>query len=209
MPRNALSSVESQTGVRERSILSQALSVPNQLTLLRMLLLPFVLISMIYGHHEASLWLFFAAAVTDAIDGIVARRFNQKTRLGQYLDPIADKLLLSSCFVAQAVIGTIPWWVTIFVLLRDVMIIATALVVVLTTAVRSFPPSNFGKANTAVQIVTLLTVLLNNVWVAFCPPAVVEILIWLTAVTTVLSSAHYALATSQRLQEYHGDEGLE
>jgi cardiolipin synthase len=207
MPRNALSRADLLSGGRERSILSQALSVPNQLTLLRMLLLPFVLISMIYGQHEASLWLFFLAAVTDAIDGIIARRFNQKTRLGQYLDPIADKLLLSSCFVAQAVIGTIPWWVTIFVLLRDVMIIATALVVVLTTTVRSFPPSGFGKANTAVQIVTLLTVLFNNVWPDLCPPAIVEVLIWLTAATTVLSSAHYALATSHRLQEYHGEEG--
>ncbi|HUG80310.1 MAG TPA: CDP-diacylglycerol--glycerol-3-phosphate 3-phosphatidyltransferase [Bryobacterales bacterium] len=207
MPRNALSTTDLLAGGRDRSILSQALSVPNQLTLLRMLLLPFVLISMIYGYHEASLWLFFVAAVTDAIDGIIARRFNQKTRLGQYLDPIADKLLLSSCFVAQAVIGTIPWWVTIFVLLRDVMIIATALVVVLTTTVRSFPPSGFGKANTVVQIVTLLTVLFNNVWPDLCPPAIVEILIWLTAATTVLSSAHYALATSQRLQEYQGEEG--
>jgi cardiolipin synthase len=204
MPRNALSNIDSLSGVRERSILHQALSVPNQLTLLRMLLLPFVLISMIYGHHEASLWLFFFAAVTDAIDGIVARRFNQKTRLGQYLDPIADKLLLSSCFVAQAVIGTLPWWITIFVLLRDVMIISTALVVVLTTSVRNFPPSRVGKANTAVQIGTLLTVLINNVWPALCPTAIVDILIWLTAVTTVLSSGHYALATSQRLQEYHG-----
>ncbi len=207
MPRNALSTTDLLAGGRDRSILSQALSVPNQLTLLRMLLLPFVLISMIYGQHEASLWLFFLAAVTDAIDGIIARRFNQKTRLGQYLDPIADKLLLSSCFVAQAAIGTIPWWVTIFVLLRDVMIIATALVVVLTTTVRNFPPSGFGKANTVVQIVTLLTVLFNNVWPDLCPPAIVEILIWLTAATTVLSSAHYALATSQRLQEYQGEEG--
>jgi len=202
--RNALGIVDPLGAGRERSILSQALSVPNQLTLLRMLLLPFVLISMIYGHPEASLWLFVVAAVTDAIDGIVARRFNQKTRLGQYLDPIADKLLLSSCFVAQAVIGTIPWWITIFVLLRDVMIIATALVVVLTTSVQSFPPSRFGKANTAVQIVTLLTVLVRNVWPSSCPAALVEILIWLTAVTTVLSSVHYALAMSQRLQEYHG-----
>jgi phosphatidylglycerophosphate synthase len=87
------------------------------------------------------------------------------------------------------------------------MIIATALVVVLTTTVRSFPPSGFGKANTVVQIVTLLTVLFNNVWPDLCPPAIVEVLIWLTAATTVLSSAHYALATSQRLQEYQGEEG--
>ena len=207
MPRNALSNVDSPNAAPRRSILSQALSVPNQLTLLRMLILPFVLISMIYGHHAASLWLFLAAAVTDVIDGVVARHFNQQTDLGLYLDPIADKLLLSSCFVALSVAGTIPWWITIFVLLRDVVIIATVLAVVLTTSVRDFPPSSIGKANTVVQIATLLAVLLNKVWPALWPHSLVEVLIWLTAITTVLSAIHYALVISRRLQEYNGAAG--
>lgn len=199
MPGNTISDVERAAQAAERSQLSQVLTVPNQLTLLRMVVLPFVLISMIYGQHTASLWLFVAAAVTDVIDGIVARRFNQKTRLGQYLDPIADKLLLSSCFVAQSVNGAIPWWVTILVLLRDVMIIATVLVVVLTTSVRRFPPSLLGKTNTVVQFTTLLTVLLNHVIRAGWLQRVITALVAMTAVTTVFSAVHYALEVSRRL----------
>ena len=199
MPGNTISDIERAAGAAERPQLSQVLTVPNQLTLLRMVVLPFVLISMIYGQHTASLWLFVAAAVTDVIDGVVARRFNQKTRLGQYLDPIADKLLLSSCFVAQSVNGAIPWWVTILVLLRDVMIIAIVLVVVLTTSVRSFPPSLLGKANTVVQFTTLLTVLLNNVIQSGWLQGVITALVAMTAVTTVFSSVHYALEVSRRL----------
>lgn len=202
MPGNTISEIERAARAAERPQLSQVLTVPNQLTLLRMVVLPFVLISMIYGQHTASLWLFVAAAVTDVIDGVVARRFNQKTRLGQYLDPIADKLLLSSCFVAQSVNGAIPWWVTILVLLRDVMIIATVLVVVLTTSVRSFPPSLLGKANTVVQFTTLLTVLLNNVIRAGWLQGVITALVAMTAVTTVFSAVHYALEVSRRLYAY-------
>ncbi|MDE0165173.1 MAG: CDP-alcohol phosphatidyltransferase family protein [Bryobacterales bacterium] len=199
MPGNTSSDVERAARAAERPQLSQVLTVPNQLTLLRMVVLPFVLISMIYGQHTASLWLFVAAAATDVIDGVVARRFNQKTRLGQYLDPIADKLLLSSCFVAQSVNGAIPWWVTILVLLRDVMIIAIVLVVVLTTSVRSFPPSLLGKANTIVQFTALLTVLLNNVIQAGWLQGVITALVAMTAVTTVFSAVHYALEVSRRL----------
>ena len=199
MPGNTSSDVERAARAAERPQLSQVLTVPNQLTLLRMVVLPFVLISMIYGQHTASLWLFVAAAVTDVIDGVVARRFNQKTRLGQYLDPIADKLLLSSCFVAQSVNGAIPWWVTILVLLRDVMIIAIVLVVVLTTSVRSFPPSLLGKTNTIVQFTALLTVLLNNVIQAGGLQGVITALVAMTAVTTVFSAVHYALEVSRRL----------
>ena len=199
MPGNTSSDVERAARAAERPQLSQVLTVPNQLTLLRMVVLPFVLISMIYGQHTASLWLFVAAALTDVIDGVVARRFNQKTRLGQYLDPIADKLLLSSCFVAQSVNGAIPWWVTILVLLRDVMIIAIVLVVVLTTSVRSFPPSLLGKTNTIVQFTALLTVLLNNVIQAGGLQGVITALVAMTAVTTVFSAVHYALEVSRRL----------
>ena len=208
MPENTLSDIEQAARAAERPKFSQVLTVPNQLTLLRMVVLPFVLISMIYGQHTASLWLFVAAAVTDAIDGVVARRFNQRTRLGQYLDPIADKLLLSSCFVAQSVTGAIPWWVTILVLLRDVMIIAMVLVVVLTTSVRSFPPSLLGKANTVVQIITLITVLLNNVVRASWLQGVITALVAMTAITTVFSAVHYVLEVSRRLYAYPsvGDE---
>ena len=183
----------------------QVLSVPNQLTMLRMVVLPFVLISMIYERHEMALWLFVAAAVTDAIDGLVARHFDQKTLLGEFLDPIADKMLLSSCFIVQALIVAIPWWITILVLLRDVTIIATVLVLVLATSVKTFPPNSFGKANTVAQIATIFAVLYRNAWVGTEATTVVDVLIWVTAATTLLSSVQYALETSRRLQGYHSD----
>ena len=205
MPQHVFS--EAKGGMREpgASLFRQVLSVPNQLTMLRMVVLPFVLITMIYEQHELALWLFVAAAVTDAIDGLVARHFNQKTLLGEFLDPIADKLLLSSCFVVQALIGAIPWWITILVLLRDVTIIATVLVLVLATSVKTFPPSAFGKANTVAQIVTMFAVLCSNAWGGADAATLVEVLIWITAATTLLSSVHYAFDTSRRLQGYHSD----
>jgi cardiolipin synthase (CMP-forming) len=149
-------------------------------------------------------WLFIAAAVSDGIDGIVARHFNQKTLLGEYLDPIADKLLLSSCFIVQALIGAIPLWTTVLVLSRDVVIIATVLVVVLTTDIRSFPPSRLGKINTAVQIATMFSVLTHNYLQMFWTERITDALILATAATVLLSSVDYALAVSRRLQRHHG-----
>lgn len=188
---------------RSRSLIQQVLSVPNQLTMFRMLLMPFILIAMIYERHDMAFWLFLAAAVSDSIDGLVARHFNQKTMLGEFLDPIADKLLLSSCFVVQAFIGAIPWWITVLVISRDVIIIATVLVVVLATEVRDFPPSVFGKANTVVQIAAMFSILVHNYLHTEVTSALTTTLIWAAAATILLSSVHYAIDTSRRLQEHH------
>ena len=200
--------IESDTAVaakRAPSLVQQILSVPNQLTMLRMLVLPFILISMIYGRHDMALWLFLGAAVTDGIDGVVARRFNQRTQVGEFLDPIADKLLLSSCFIVQALIGAIPLWITILVISRDVIIVATVLVVVLTTEVRRFPPSFLGKLNTAVQIATVFTVLVHNYLQMFWTRQLTEWLVIATAGTVLLSSVSYAVETSRRLHQHHAD----
>ena len=95
--RNSLDQATPAAGDRAPSAIRQALSIPNQLTMFRLLVLPFILIAMIYRQHDTALWLFIAAGVTDAVDGLVARRFNQKTQLGAFLDPMADKLLLGVC----------------------------------------------------------------------------------------------------------------
>jgi len=166
-------------------------------------MLPFVLISMIYRRHDLAFWLFLAAAVTDGIDGLVARHFNQRTPLGEFLDPIADKLLLSSCFIVQALIGAIPLWLTVLVLSRDVVIIATVLVVVLTTEIRRFPPSFIGKLNTAVQIATVFAVLTHNYLEMYWTGQITNLLIAATAGTVLLSSVHYALEMSRRLHLHH------
>lgn len=203
-PNEAMHQDQTVAAKRGPSMIRQALSVPNQLTMLRLLLLPFVLISMIYERHDLAFWLFIAAAVSDGIDGIVARHFNQKTLLGEYLDPIADKLLLSSCFIVQALIGAIPLWTTVLVLSRDVVIIATVAVVVLTTDIRSFPPSRLGKINTAVQIATMFSVLTHNYLQMFWTERITDALILATAATVLLSAVDYALAVSRRLQRHHG-----
>jgi cardiolipin synthase (CMP-forming) len=198
-PQRIIPAVE-QPSVRDR-LVQQILSVPNQLTLIRMLLVPFILISMIYGQHDMALYLFLVAALTDGFDGLVARHFNQQTLLGAYLDPIADKFFLSSAFFVQSLIGRIPWWLTIMVLSRDVVIIATALVTALATQIRSFPPSMLGKTNTAVQISTIFVVLVHNAFPQPWSGPIVEAMFWVTAATTLASAVQYAVDYSRRLQE--------
>ena len=196
------------TAIKRRATLRQILSLPNQLTMLRLLLLPFILIAMVYRRHETALVLFLAAAATDVIDGTIARRFGQKTELGAYLDPLADKLLLSSAFIAQALIGTIPWWLTILVLSRDVVILATIVAVILATPTRDFPPSVFGKMNTDVQATTISVVILNNAHPTGLATAGITVLIWAVAATTLVSAAEYMIQMTQRLQRYFTeDEG--
>ena len=175
----------------------------------RLLMLPFILIAMIYRWHDIALGLFLLAVITDVIDGIIARRLNQQTLLGEYLDPIADKLLLSSAFIVQAVIGAIPWWLTILVLSRDLIILSTVLVVMLATETRDFPPSAFGKANTVVQAATIATVVLYNASQAVWTGQLLSVLIWVAAATTLASSAHYMTETMQRLNAHASDEGTD
>lgn len=182
------------------SMFRQILTLPNQLTMLRMLILPFILIAMIYHQHGTALMLFLVAVVTDVVDGRVARHFGQKTELGSYLDPLADKLLLSSAFVVQALIGAIPWWLTILVLTRDVVILGTVLVVMLATTIRDFPPSSFGKLSTVVQAITIALVVLNNDMSLAWITAGVDILVWIVAVTTLASAADYMIRIAQQLQ---------
>ncbi len=188
--------------IERRTTLRQILSLPNQLTMFRLLLLPFILIAMIYGWHKTALALFLVAAATDVIDGTIARRFGQKTELGAYLDPLADKLLLSSAFIAQAVIGAIPWWLTILVISRDVVILGTVAVIMLATPIRDFQPGSFGKLNTVVQATTISIVILNNAHPTELAVAVIGVLIWAAAATTLASSADYMIQITQRLQRH-------
>src|SRR5262249_7127175 len=102
---------------------ARILTVPNQLTFLRLGFLPFFIILVLYGHYPWALALLIAAALTDCLDGLLARRLNQKSALGAYLDPIADKLLLSSSFFILALKAKIKWWLAVLVLSRDVIIL--------------------------------------------------------------------------------------
>ena len=128
-------------------------TVPNQITFLRLGFLPFFLILLAYDHYRWALLVLVVAGLSDGIDGVLARSLNQRSALGAYLDPIADKLLLSSSFVLLAFKHKLAWWLTIIVLSRDVLILIVAVVILLVSGYRPFPPSIFGKLTTATEII--------------------------------------------------------
>src|SRR5206468_8183987 len=144
-----------------------ALTPANQLTLLRMLLIPAFVILVIYGYLGWALTIFITAGVTDALDGLIARWSGQKTSLGAWLDPMADKLLLVTTFVVLTVPGLhlanrLPLWLTICIISRDVVIVATVAIVNLAIGPRTFRPSIYGKIATGTYIVTAVAAMLFN-----------------------------------------------
>lgn len=175
------------------------LTVANQLTLLRMLLIPAFVIQVLYGWIGWALVTFLTAGITDALDGLIARRAGQKTTLGAWLDPMADKLLLVSAFVVLTVPESslrfrIPLWLTILVISRDLAIVLTVAVVNLAIGRKTFVPSLLGKTATAVYIVTCVIVLTANYFGG--GEAFVSTAVLLSGVITVLSALHYvAVAT--------------
>src|ERR1700690_546446 len=138
---------------------SRILTVPNQLTFLRLAFLPVFIITIHYERYGWAMTILIVAGLTDALDGFLARGLNQKTPLGAYLDPIADKLLLSSSYFELALKGRIAWWLAILVLGRDVLLLVACAVILLTVGYRPFPPSVFGKANTFFEILLVVIVL--------------------------------------------------
>src|ERR1700758_1551187 len=126
-------------------------TVPNQITFLRLGFLPLFLILMSYERYKWALLVLVIAGFSDGIDGLIARKFNQRSSLGAYLDPIADKLLLSSSFVVLAFKQQLAWWLTILVLSRDLLILIVAAAIILVSGYRPFPPSVFGKFTTVSQ----------------------------------------------------------
>src|SRR4029077_18007303 len=182
---------------------SQLLTAPNQLTLLRMLFLPFIVISLVDRHYPMALVLFVLAGLSDGLDGLLARRLHQQTLLGQYLDPIADKLLLSTLFLVLSVLHQIPWKYTVMVFSRDMAILATSAVLYTIAGLRNFSPSIFGKANTCAQISAVFFVLLFEVerlrpiWIAR------TVMLWATFAFTAISWVHYAFVVQTRLRAQH------
>jgi cardiolipin synthase len=174
-------------------------TVPNQITLLRLGFLPFFLILISYEHYKWALLVLIAAGLSDAIDGILARQLNQRSALGAYLDPIADKLLLSSSFIILAFKQKLAWWLTIIVLSRDVLLLMVAAVILLISGYRPFPPSIYGKLTTGFQILLVFMVVFSA---AFPHPwfaAVNHALVYVVTALTLFSAFHYSFTTSRRL----------
>jgi cardiolipin synthase (CMP-forming) len=171
-----------------------ALTIANQLTLLRMLLIPTFVILVLYGELGWALATFLLAGVTDALDGLIARRAGQKTTLGAWLDPMADKLLLVSAFVVLTLPGTglatrIPVWLTVLIIFRDVAIVLTVAIVNLAIGRRTFSPTLLGKAATAIYILTCLAFLVVNY--VGRPSPVTQAAVYLAFAITVVSAVHY------------------
>jgi cardiolipin synthase len=174
-------------------------TVPNQITLLRLGFLPIFLILISYEDYRWALAVLVVAGLSDGIDGLLARKLNQRSSLGAYLDPIADKLLLSSSFVILAFKKEIAWWLTIIVLSRDVLILVVAVVIILIWGYRPFPPSLLGKMTTFFQIVLVFTVVLGAAYPYALLGSIKQILIYLVAALATVSAFQYSVSIARRL----------
>ena len=175
------------------------LTVPNQLTFLRLGFLPFFIISVKYDRYAWALAVLVVAAITDGLDGLLARWLNQRSALGAYLDPIADKLLLSSSFIVLALKQKISWWLTILVLSRDVLILTIAAVILVVSGSRPFPPSLLGKATTTAQILLVFIVVSAAVFHHPFLDLLRRFFVYLVAGFTILSGFHYSIAVARRI----------
>jgi len=187
--------------------LSQVLTAPNQLTLLRMIFVPFIVIHLVEGRYLWALIVFVVAGFSDGLDGLLARRLHQQTLLGQYLDPIADKLLLSSIFLVLSILHKIPWKYTVLVFSRDISILAASAVLFAIAGLRNFRPSIFGKANTFSQINAVFFVLLLEVypnrWIWIARTTFLRA----TFIFTIVSALHYVVLVQHRLREHEPAPG--
>jgi cardiolipin synthase len=174
-------------------------TVPNQITLLRLGFLPFFLILISYEHYRLALLVLVVAGLSDAIDGLLARRLNQSSSLGAYLDPIADKLLLSSSFVILAFKQKIAWWLTIIVLSRDILILIVAVVIILIAGYRPFPPSILGKLTTMFEIILVFTVVLAAIYPDERLRSINHFLIYIVPALATISAFQYSFAITRRL----------
>ena len=173
---------------------AQVFTIANQLTLLRMLLIPAFVILTLYGEFGWALATFVLAGITDLLDGLAARTAGQRTELGAWLDPAADKLLLVTTFIVLTLpniglVNRIPLWLTILIISRDVGIVLTVAIVNLAVGPKTFKPSPLGKAATAIFIVACGLVMVFNYlgyhsrWV--------DVAIWVTTIITLASGIDY------------------
>jgi cardiolipin synthase len=172
-------------------MLRQLRSAPNLLTLMRLLFIPFVVVEIQQQNYRLALVIFVAAGVTDLLDGLLARLLQQKTTLGQYLDPIADKLLLSTMFLMLSIGHIIRWPVTILVFSRDIIILIVCTLLYATGTMKVFRPTWFGKANTAAQIASVPLALLYKI---LGTPGSQTFMRWslrITVALTIVSGVHY------------------
>ncbi len=185
--------------IDDRRSMSQLRAVPNLLTFLRLCMVPFLVLAILDGHYRTAFLLFVIAGLSDGLDGLLARALSQRTTLGQYLDPVADKLLLSTLFLVLNHEGLISRRVTVLVFGRDLGILIVGAILFAGVGFRNFKPSVFGKANTFAQVVALVTVLLSQFEPAGPVLFVREWALFATVGLTCLSAFDYSVRIALRL----------
>jgi cardiolipin synthase len=174
-------------------------TAPNLLTLMRICLAPFMVAAILERHFALSFGLFVAAGLTDALDGLLARLLKQRSMLGEYLDPVADKLLLSTLFLVLMHMSLIPVTVTVLVFGRDVGILVVAAILYAATGRREFSPSLLGKANTLVQVAAVAAVLLHQLTTVRWVEVLEASALYATMALTVASGLQYAWIAARRV----------
>jgi cardiolipin synthase len=178
-------------------------SAPNLLTLLRLIFVPLVVVEIQQQSYAWALIIFVVAGITDGLDGLLARALKQKTTVGQYLDPIADKLLLSTMFLMLSIAHIIRWPFTIMVFSRDIIILIVCTLLYATGTMKVFRPSVFGKANTAMQILSVFLALFHEInhleWTRLAK----RWSLWATVALTTISGVHYVLRLAVDLRALH------
>ena len=177
-------------------------TLPNLLTFARLVAIPFLINAVLEGQHGQAFAIFFAMAVSDFVDGYLARHFGMASPLGALLDPAADKLLLVSTFIVFALKSTpsnihIPLWLVLLTVARDVLIVVVALVMALGLGIKSFQPTLLGKANTFAEISTVVAILMNNI--GRMPSWVADACFVATFLLTIASGVHYVFRASSAI----------
>jgi cardiolipin synthase len=165
------------------------MTIPNLITSIRIILTPIFVIYLINEKFLSALIVFVLAGLSDSADGLIARLFNQKSRLGTFLDPLADKILLIAAFITLAIINRIPPWLTVIVISRDVLILLGALILFLNNSELTIKPSFLSKITTCLQLATVFIVLTKGhieILMQFG-----EYVFWVTGILTISSGLHY------------------
>ena len=181
------------------------LNLPNVLTLARILITPLFIICLIKGSYAMALLVFTLAGVTDGLDGLLARLMDQRTTVGAFLDPIADKLLLVSAFVTLAVQGMIPAWLTVVVISRDVLIIVGIAILEVSRVDYQIQPSMVSKCTTVAQLATIFLLLLSTQTTALAH-ALLPVY-WLTTALSIASGLHYVYLGIQIMPDAENGSG--
>jgi cardiolipin synthase (CMP-forming) len=186
-----------------RPVSQASLTIPNLITLFRIILTPLFIIFLIQGNYRKALVVFILAGVSDLADGLIARTWQQKSRLGSYLDPLADKILMAASFVTLSIYHQIPPWLTVVVLSRDVVLALGVVIFRLADIPLVVRPSLAGKWTTTFQLITVGFVLLNKIW-AF-PALVLPVFFWVTGILTIVSGLQYFYGAIKQMNMFQGN----